>query len=111
EVIWTGTRGQADPSTRFRVASLSKILTAAVVMQLVDEGLVGLDEPIGQLVADHLGLGPVGPATAALTPSMLLSHRSGFDKYRTFFFEGPRQGDFRSAAATGLQRGPGSNTS
>jgi D-alanyl-D-alanine carboxypeptidase len=111
EVIWTATRGQADTESRFRIASLSKILTAIVVMQLVEEGRVGLDEPIGQLVADQLGLGPVPPSAAALTPSMLLSHRSGFDKYRTLFFSGPRQGDFRSAAATGLRQGPGRNTS
>lgn len=38
------------PATVFRIASLSKSFTAAAVLSLRDEGLLGLDDPVGRHV-------------------------------------------------------------
>ena len=60
--------------TRFEIASLSKPLTAAAVMSLVDEGKVDLEASI----ADYL---PGVPEHAKeITVSQLLSHESGMPR-------------------------------
>ena len=107
EVVWTAARGEADPGMRFRIASLSKVLTAIVIHQLVAEGRLALDQPVGALAAAALGVGALPPRSEALTPAMLLSHRSGFDKYEAVFFKGVQGGDWRGVAARGLTDGPG----
>jgi D-alanyl-D-alanine carboxypeptidase len=81
-----GSGRPVDEYSRFRVASISKIITAVVVLQLVDEGLMELDRPIGARLAAGLGLGPVSPGVAALTAEHLLSHTSGFGSYQNSFF-------------------------
>ena len=93
----------AEPQDRFRVASISKTITAITVMQLVEDGVIGLDDPIGQLVADAIGAGPIG-ASGALTFRQLLTHRSGFGKYQSTFFRGGAA-DCADAARTGLRSG------
>ena len=45
--------GAADrpaPGTHFRAASNTKTMTAAVILQLVGEGKLGLDDPISRFV-------------------------------------------------------------
>lgn len=57
-VVWTQGFGLADieqqvpvrPDTVFRIASISKSITATAVMQLVERGLVSLDDPIQRFV-------------------------------------------------------------
>ena len=93
----------AEPQDRFRVASISKTITAIVVMQLVEDGAIGLDDPVGQLVADHIDAGPIG-ASGRLTFRQLLSHRSGFGKYQSTFFRGGAD-DCADAARSGLRSG------
>jgi CubicO group peptidase (beta-lactamase class C family) len=62
------------PSTRFRVASVTKMYFAAIVLRLVDDGDLALDAPIGDLTFDL----PEPLAFAhALTLRELLSHTSG----------------------------------
>lgn len=63
-----------DPEDRVRVGSISKVFTAVMVMQLVDEGSVDLDEPVDDYVEDL----PVG---AGVTVRQLLAHRSGIPNY------------------------------
>jgi len=46
-----GVAGEAAPESPYFVASISKMYTATVIMQLVDEGKLSLDDPI----ASHLG--------------------------------------------------------
>jgi len=94
---------EAAPDDRFRLASISKTITAIVAMQLVDAGVIGLDDPVGQLVADHTG-GVARGGSAALTLRQLLTHRSGFGKYDTAFFRGGAV-DCPDAARQGLQSG------
>lgn len=56
---------------RFRIASISKQLTAVAVLQLVDEGKVDLGAPIGRYLHD------APKAWAQVTVAQLLSHTSG----------------------------------
>ena len=103
-----GTRTPDDPvdgvttTDRFRIASISKVVTATVVLQLVDAGFLKLDEPVGQRLADLVGV-PAGEGVPAVTVRQLLSHTSGFPKYRDQFF-GDRFASCEQAAAFGLAR-------
>jgi CubicO group peptidase (beta-lactamase class C family) len=73
--VRTGVPVRTD--TVFQIGSISKVYTATLVMQLVDEGLVDIDRPIG----DYLpGFALADPAAAAvITIRQLLSHTSGMD--------------------------------
>lgn len=92
EVLHTGAFGMENPfeskpattRTRFRIASVSKMLTAVAVMQLVADGSIELDQPF----AGQLGLdGPfTDPRVAAVTVRQLMSHTSGFAASRNIFF-------------------------
>ncbi len=72
----------------FRIASTTKPITAALTMALVEEGLIGLDEPVDRLLpelADREVLirpdGPLDetvPATRAITTRDLLTFTFGF---------------------------------
>jgi D-alanyl-D-alanine carboxypeptidase len=84
-----GERAPADPVTvtdRFRVASISKTITAIVAMQLVEAGVLGLDEPIGNVVAGYVGVLPSDPDVGSLTLRRLLDHTSGFPQAEGTFF-------------------------
>src|SRR3954447_13997126 len=60
--------------TAVGLASVSKTLTAAVTLQLVDEGKLALDEPVAPLLPDY-GL------DKRITLRMLLDHTSGLPDY------------------------------
>ncbi len=68
---------EATPDSVFQIGSTTKLWTASLVMQLVDEGLLDLDEPIrrhlpGFRIADEA-------AAASITARQLLSHTAGFE--------------------------------
>lgn len=64
-----------DPElTLFRVGSVSKLVTATAVLQLVDSGQVELDTDVEQYTG--LGLGPEHPVTLR----HLLTHTAGFEE-------------------------------
>jgi D-alanyl-D-alanine carboxypeptidase len=89
---------------RFRIASISKVITGTVVLQLVADGSLGLDEPVGELLGDHLGVDVTGRPPAAITVRQLLSHTAGFSEFdNTFFSRGVES--CREAAARGLREG------
>ena len=92
------------PDHRFRVASISKTITAIAVLQLVEAGVVALDEPVGGRVAARLGVGQPTARVADLTVRHLLTHRSGFGQYENLFFA--EQVDSCDAAATVGVTGP-----
>ena len=81
----TGAAGVADvttgrparPDMRHRVGSITKSFVAATVLQLVAEGKVGLDDPVGRWLPD-LVPGEVGQR---VTVRMLLNHTSGIGNY------------------------------
>jgi CubicO group peptidase (beta-lactamase class C family) len=71
----------ASEETIFDLASLTKVLaTTPLIMQLVESGVVGLDDP----VARHLGEW-ASHDRAAVTIRDLLSHCSGLAAYRPFY--------------------------
>jgi D-alanyl-D-alanine carboxypeptidase len=92
-----------EPTDRFRVASVSKTISAITMLQLVEEGLVGLDEAVGGRVAAALGVDAVLAGTADITVRQLLSHTSGFAQYENLFFGG-QVSSCRDAAGIGLTR-------
>jgi CubicO group peptidase (beta-lactamase class C family) len=63
---------QPDPDTQYRIGSISKTLTAALVLQLRDEGKLALDDPLQRHLADT----PVG----GVTLRQLLGHVSGLQR-------------------------------
>jgi CubicO group peptidase (beta-lactamase class C family) len=64
----------ADSNTIFPIASITKTFTGIAVMQLVEKGLIDLDEPIGAYI-EELSL-PNGEENT-ITTRMLLTHHSG----------------------------------
>lgn len=80
------TGASVSPESRFRVASISKVLTSATVLQLVEEGRVGLDEPVVERLAVRVGASAVGPDVARVTVRQLLSHTSGLPKGEQHYF-------------------------
>ena len=95
---------------RFRIASISKTVTAIVVMQLVDEGVLALDDPVGQMLVDSLGVVAPDADAARLTVRQLLSHRSGFGAAEGVFFSNGAA-SCADAAVQGLSTMVGSGTS
>lgn len=83
KLVWSRASGEADvethaPATRatkFRIGSVSKLVTAAAVMRLVDEGKIDLDVPVQTYV-------PTFPAKSApITLRQLLGHLAGIRHY------------------------------
>jgi D-alanyl-D-alanine carboxypeptidase len=102
----TGER--ATPASRFRIASNSKMLTATVVLQLVQNGALDLDRPALAPLATRLGVKITDPGVAAITLRQLLSHTSGFAEYERTFFGGGAKScpDAARKALTGRLLGP-----
>ena len=73
----TRTGEPVTPDTLFMIQSITKVITATLVLQLVDDQLVGLDD----LVCEHLpGFQTADPdAGARITVRHLLAHTGGFD--------------------------------
>ncbi len=65
-----------EPTDRFRIASVSKTFTAALILQLVDEGLLSVDD----LLADHLDL---LEHDTGITIAHLLNHSAGVPEYNS----------------------------
>jgi CubicO group peptidase (beta-lactamase class C family) len=75
-VLNVETRTPVTPESVFLVGSVTKPWTAALVLQLVDDGLVELDQPVRRYLPEF---GLVDDATAArVTVRHLLSHTGGF---------------------------------
>ena len=99
ESVWVGASGQSDRFTgrfmrstdKFRAASLTKTFTATVILQMAEEGLLGLDDRIEfyleQDIVDSICI--IGDESYGflITIRMLLSHRSGINDFadETFY--------------------------
>jgi CubicO group peptidase (beta-lactamase class C family) len=57
------------------IASITKPITAISVVQLVEDGTIGLDEPISRWAPDL-----VNPSWSPITPWHVLTHTSGIDE-------------------------------
>jgi CubicO group peptidase (beta-lactamase class C family) len=68
----------ADAGTLFQAASISKVVTATVVLCLVDQGRLVLDTPVNDRLRSWKLPGTLPDAGAsAVTPRLLLGHRAG----------------------------------
>lgn len=76
-VLSTATKIEATTDSVFQIGSITKVWTATLVMQLVDEGLVALDAPIRRYLPEFALADE--EAAAAITVRQLLSHRSGIE--------------------------------
>jgi CubicO group peptidase (beta-lactamase class C family) len=96
-VAWARGYGLADPAarapvtaaTRFQAASLSKPVTAWGVLRLVEQGRIGLDEPVtGRLRRWRPPASPFDPE--GITVRRLLSHTAGLSVHG---YAGQRSGE------------------
>ena len=97
EVIYQGAFGKRDLSkddamttdSVFWIASMTKAITTAAGMQLVEQGKLSLDDPIGKLLPDLAspqvlegfdakGEPKLRPATRPITLRQLMTHTAGF---------------------------------
>jgi D-alanyl-D-alanine carboxypeptidase len=76
-----------DEQTSFRIASISKILTAVTVLKLVEQGQLELDEPIVGRVADNIGLMLADSRARDISVKQLLAHTSGISNFLKIFFD------------------------
>ena len=67
----------ATPDTLFQIGSLTKMFTATLVMQLVDDGALSLDDPVTMHLPELRLLGD--PDLSAITVRMLVTHTSGIE--------------------------------
>ena len=68
----------AQPQDRVSIASITKSMVAVSVLKLVDQGLIGLDDPVnGVLESFRTTLRPPGP----ITVRQLLNHNSGMPDF------------------------------
>ncbi|MGH3163777.1 MAG: serine hydrolase domain-containing protein [Streptosporangiaceae bacterium] len=84
-----------QPDTLFRITSITKPVTAAVVLSLVEDGLIGLDEPVDWLLPElanrRVLTRPDGPLTdtiraeRAVTTRDLLTFTWGFGMQGAMF--------------------------
>lgn len=65
------------PDTLFQIGSTTKVFTAALVMQLIDDGLIGLDTPVVEQLPEFKLSDEVSLRT--LTPRHLMSMSSGIE--------------------------------
>jgi CubicO group peptidase (beta-lactamase class C family) len=66
-----------SPDSRVRIASLSKMTTAVIVLRLVEEGVLSFDHTVGELLPE-LSNRPFSDVRL----DQLLSHRSGIPNYQ-----------------------------
>ena len=97
EVIYQGAFGKRDlsredamtPDSVFWIASMTKAITAAAAMQLVEQGKLALDAPIGKVLPDLAspqvlegfdaeGEPQLRPARNPITLRHLMTHTAGF---------------------------------
>lgn len=78
-------QGEATIVTPYRLASISKVVTATGLMVLVERGLVDLDAPV-QNYLGGLALPRTRFDTHAVTPRRILHHTAGFPMYWETFY-------------------------
>lgn len=88
----TGTRrwGRDEPVTladRWHLGSCTKAMTATVAALLVEDGLLGWDTTVGEVLGSRVAR-PIDPAFDGVTLRMLMSHRAGFATDMSTYPEG-----------------------
>src|SRR5271156_789760 len=97
EMIYQGAFGKASPAdsapialdTVFHIASMTKAITGAGMMQLVEQGRAGLDQPAGEIIGqlgepqvldgfDAAGRPMLRHARSTITLRNLMTHTAGY---------------------------------
>ncbi|MDQ4490031.1 serine hydrolase domain-containing protein [Sinomonas sp. ASV486] len=87
------TKKAAQPDDRLGVASVTKTMTAVTALKLVDDRLIGLDDPVNDVIPGFTtSLHPPGP----ITVRQLLNHTSGIPEVNDAL---PQDPDFRPVLA------------
>ncbi|MFF4592123.1 serine hydrolase domain-containing protein [Amycolatopsis sp. NPDC001319] len=76
-VLSLHTRVEATTDSVFKIGSITKLWTATLVRQLVNEGVLDLDHPVREYLPGFRLSDPA--ATASLTARHLLTHTGGLD--------------------------------
>ena len=63
-----------EPTTRYRLGMLTEQFTAVAILQLRDDGILDLDDPISRFLPNY-------PRGAEITVEQLLTHTSGIPNY------------------------------
>jgi CubicO group peptidase (beta-lactamase class C family) len=71
---------KVNAGTLFRIGSVTKMMTATGVLQLVASGAVGLSDPVTRAIPGFKVVAPVG-AESTITIEHLLTHASGLQDY------------------------------
>ena len=100
-VRFEGTAGEGTTASPYFVASISKMFTATVIMQLVDEGRLGLNDPIDKYLF-HLPLDGIRRLVIEFHPDRLQPRETKAITARLlaegFAEDGPERGHVRSFA-------------
>lgn len=65
-------------NSRFRIASLTKLITAAVIADLVSTGVISWETTLGDIYSSYLPFND--PRLEDVTLRQLITHRAGFDR-------------------------------
>ena len=84
KILWSGAFGNADKNSRtpadtstiYRTGSISKSFTALLMMELVDEGIINLTDPVEKFLPEIKKLSGYSDSTR-ITFAQLASHTSG----------------------------------
>ncbi|MCB9703284.1 MAG: beta-lactamase family protein [Myxococcales bacterium] len=93
------------PETAFRIGSLTKVMTAALALALVDDGVLELDAPLARVLPE-LAEG-VDDRLAAVTLRQLLTHSAGLAELGPGAASAGREGWLRALGERELIADPG----
>lgn len=88
-VLNTATQVEATTDSVFQIGSITKLMTAVMAMQLVEEGKLDIDSPVRTVLPDFAVEN--ADVSATVTPRHLLNHSSGIDG--DFFVDAGRGDD------------------
>lgn len=86
QVVWAQSFGYADagaktlatPDTTYRICSVTKTFTGTMIMQLSDQGLLDVNDPLTRFIPSFSIKPPLGfAASEPVTLSSILTHHSG----------------------------------
>jgi CubicO group peptidase (beta-lactamase class C family) len=88
EVIWAKAFGlkdrdravPADAHNLYRIGSISKSVTAVLMMVLLQQGVIALDDPVIKYLPEFQGLGGAVAEASSITLRQLASHTSGLNR-------------------------------
>jgi CubicO group peptidase (beta-lactamase class C family) len=85
DLVWARGFGFSDRDSRTpmrasavsRVGSISKSVTAVLMMRLVDQGVIALDDPVERYLPEARGFADARPGTPPITFRQIASHTAG----------------------------------